>query len=89
MPPREVQRDMRNWLRMLAAILTGNLIYFAVLMKVLPPWLRHRPYHIDAGLLLDFILCVAIHVVLGKLVPDTPPGEAGGARGPHRPPDEG
>jgi len=80
---------MRNWLRMLAAILTGNLIYFALLMRVLPPWLRHRPYHIDAGLLLDFALCVAIHVLLGKLVRDTTPGSPGNAQpsGPGHPRD--
>jgi hypothetical protein len=80
---------MRNWLRMLAAILTGNLIYFALLMRVLPPWLRHRPYHIDAGLLLDFVLCVAIHVLLGKLVREEGTGQPPDAQspGPGRPAD--
>jgi hypothetical protein len=79
---------MRNWLRMLAAILTGNLIYFAVLMRVLPPWLRHHPYHIDAGLLLDFVLCVAIHLLLGRLGGNPTSGQPGNAQspGPGRPP---
>lgn len=62
---------------MLAAVLSGNLLYFAVLMPVLPAWLRHRPYHLDAGLVLDFVLCVAILALLGRLVPEPRPGGPG------------
>jgi hypothetical protein len=80
---------MRDWPRMLAAVLTGNLIYFALLMPRLPLWLRHRPYHIDAGLLLDFALCLAIHLLLGRYLRGSAakPGGAGPSGGGAQPPD--
>jgi hypothetical protein len=65
---------MRNWLRALASVLSGNLIYFLVLMPVLPEALRHRPLAWDLGLLLDFGICLVIHVALGRLMR---PGAAG------------
>ncbi len=63
---------MRRWLLMLAGVLSGNLIYFVLLVPELPPGLRHRPYHIDAGLLLDFVLCLAIYLLLGKVFRERP-----------------
>lgn len=71
---------MRNWLRALAAVLLGNLIYFAALMRVLPPWLRHVPFRIDAGLLLDFVLCAAIYLLLGRFMQEAPPAGQRDAR---------
>ena len=66
---------MRNWPRALAAVLAGNLIYFVLLMRALPAWLRHSPFRIDAGLLLDFVLCAAIYLLLGRFVRERSGGE--------------
>jgi hypothetical protein len=51
-------------LRALVAVLAGNAVYFALLLRRLPTWLRHRPFTLDAGLALDFLICVAIFIVL-------------------------
>jgi hypothetical protein len=59
----------RRFLRSFAAVVAGNAIYFAVLLPYLPPWLRHRPMGMDAGLLLDFIICVVLYVGLGRVLP--------------------
>jgi hypothetical protein len=60
----------RRFLRSLAAVVAGNAIYFAVLLPYLPPWLRHQPRGIDAGLLLDFLICVVLYVSLAKVLPE-------------------
>jgi len=60
----------RHFLRSFAAVVAGNALYFAVLLPYLPPWLRHRRMGIDAGLLLDFIICVVLYIGLGRLLPD-------------------
>jgi hypothetical protein len=54
----------RRWIEYLAAILAGNGIYFLVLLPDLPPWLRHRPSRLDAGLVLAFLCCVAVYAVI-------------------------
>ena len=59
----------RRFLRSFAAVVAGNAIYFAALLPYLPPWLRHRPMGFDAGLLLDFIICVMLYIGLGRLLP--------------------
>jgi len=59
----------RRFLRSFAAVVTGNAIYFVVLLPYLPPWLRHRPMGMDAGLLLDFIICVVLYIGLGRVLP--------------------
>ncbi len=56
-------------LRAAAAVLAGNAIYFVLLLRRLPAWLRHRPFTLDAGLALDFLICAAIFLALG-LVPN-------------------
>lgn len=55
---------LRRWIEYLAAILAGNAIYFWVLFPALPRWLQHQPYALDAGLLLDFLLCVTVYIVI-------------------------
>lgn len=73
---------MRNWLRALAAVVSGNLLYFFVLMPVLPELLRHRPLRWDLGLLLDFVICAVIYRALGRLMrprADGPPSGGGDA----------
>lgn len=62
----------RRLLRALAAVVAGNAIYYAGLLPHLPAWLRHRPFAIDAGLLLDFLICLALYVSLGRILPDRP-----------------
>jgi hypothetical protein len=52
-------------MRMLLAILAGNLVYFLA-QPVLPDFLGHEVYKIDPGLILDFVICVGIYLLLRK-----------------------
>jgi hypothetical protein len=52
---------LRRWIEYFIAILVGNGIYFLVLYPALPPLLQHQPFRFDAGLVLDFLLCVAVY----------------------------
>jgi hypothetical protein len=56
-------------LRALAAVLSGNAVYFLVLAPRMPEWARHRPFALDLGLLLDFLVCTGIYVALGLIRP--------------------
>jgi hypothetical protein len=55
-------------LRALAAVLAGNALYFLLLWPRLPGWARHTPFALDAGLILDFVICGALYFALGLLV---------------------
>src|SRR5205823_13554976 len=57
------QTTIPNWMRMLLAVLLGNLVYFAT-ETAMPAVLRHDLYQVDAGLLVDFALCVGIYLLL-------------------------
>jgi len=57
----------RRLLAYLAAILLGNGVYFLLLEPYLPPELRHQPFRIDAGMLVDFALCVVAYLLLRPL----------------------
>jgi hypothetical protein len=65
---------LSNFQRSLAAVLLGNLIYFAVLMPILPAFARHgislRRPQIDLGLIIDFAICSVIYVLLGRFMPE-------------------
>jgi hypothetical protein len=52
-------------MRMLLAILAGNLVYFLV-EPVLPGFLAHDVYRVDPGLILDFAICAGIYLLLRK-----------------------
>jgi hypothetical protein len=52
-------------MRMLLAILLGNLIYFLA-EPILPESLTHGLYKVDAGLILDFAICAGIYLLLRK-----------------------
>lgn len=52
-----------RWLLALLAILAGNVIYL-LLLPVLPPAARHAPFRFDRGLAADFVLCVAMYLLL-------------------------
>ena len=56
---------IHNWMRMLLAILAGNLFYF-LLAPVLPDSLAHGVDRLDAGLILDFAICAGIYLLLRK-----------------------
>jgi len=63
-----------NFQRSLAAVLVGNLIYFALLMPILPSVARHaislnKP-QIDLGLVIDFVICSVLYVVFGRIWPE-------------------
>jgi hypothetical protein len=49
-----------NFLQALLAIILGNVVYFA-LIPSLPPVARHRPLHLDLGMVLDFWLCLVVY----------------------------
>jgi hypothetical protein len=55
-------------LRALAAVLAGNALYFLLLAPRLPRWAVHQPFEGDAGLLVDFLICLAIYLGLGRLM---------------------
>jgi len=49
-----------NFLQALLAIILGNVVYF-VLIPSLPVAARHRPFHIDLGMILDFWFCLVAY----------------------------
>jgi hypothetical protein len=49
-----------NFLQALLAIMLGNVMYF-VLIPSLPPAARHRPFHLDLGMILDFWFCLVAY----------------------------
>ena len=51
----------RRWGEALAAVLLGNVVYFAA-VPFLPQGLRHEPFQVDAGLAVDFAFCVLAYV---------------------------
>ena len=60
-----------NWRRLgarfLLAVLLGNAIYFRFLYPYLPEWAQHTPFRADPGILLDFLICVAIFILSGGI----------------------
>jgi hypothetical protein len=56
-----------RWVSALAAVVAGNALYFILLVPALPARLRHRPFALDAGLGLDFVICLALYLGLGRL----------------------
>lgn len=50
-----------NFAKSFVAVFTGNVIYFFLLMPILPRIGQHTPFHLDLGLLLDFWICLVIY----------------------------
>jgi hypothetical protein len=48
-----------NLLQALSAIILGNVAYFLLARSL--PLPRHRPFQLDAGLLIDFWFCVVAY----------------------------
>ena len=57
----------QSFIRSLVAVLAGNLIYFWLLMPVLPRSARHAPFRFDLGLLLDTWVCLVVYGLLELL----------------------
>ena len=53
-----------NFLKSLIAVVSGNAIYFFLLLPDLPRGARHRYLHFDLGLALDAWICLVIYGVL-------------------------
>ncbi|MCL4524178.1 MAG: hypothetical protein M1451_09740, partial [Acidobacteria bacterium] len=53
-----------NWRDALLAVLAGNVIYFLLVEPGLPERLRHHTFQIDAGLWIDFAVCVVVLAVI-------------------------
>jgi len=51
----------RRLIKQAIAVIGGNLLYFFVLMRHLPPAGRHRPDKLDLGLVVDFWVCVVVY----------------------------
>ena len=49
-----------NLVQALVAIVLGNVVYF-FLLPSLPSVARHRPTHIDLGMLIDFWFCLVAY----------------------------
>ncbi len=50
----------RQWGEYLLAILAGNILYLLIEPR-LPNALHHHLFRVDAGVLIDFVLCAAIY----------------------------
>jgi len=61
-------QTMKNTLRMLVAILLGNIIYFSVRASLPFPFVHER-YRVDPGLVLDLVLCLAVYGIIRWLRP--------------------
>ncbi len=51
---------LMNFLQALFAIILGNIVYF-LLMPSLPAVARHRPTHVDLGMVIDFWFCLVAY----------------------------
>jgi hypothetical protein len=54
-----VSKQAANFMHALAAVLAGNAAYF-LLARYLPPQARHQAFHIDLGMVLDFLMCLVV-----------------------------
>jgi hypothetical protein len=50
-----------RWFEYLVAILVGNAIYYLSLAPHLPDAFRHQGFQVDAGVVVDFFVCVAVY----------------------------
>ncbi len=53
-----------NLAKSFVAVISGNAIYFILLMPLLPPAARHTPYKLDLGLIVDFWVCLACYGIV-------------------------
>lgn len=55
------RRGAAAWVDIAGAVLVGNAIYFLLLSPHLPEEWRHQPFLLDRGVVLDFVLCLALY----------------------------
>jgi hypothetical protein len=61
MPRKFLGTTLTRWLEYLVAILIGNAIYYFSLVPHLPEGLQHQGFHIDLGMLVDFVVCASVY----------------------------
>ncbi|HLV96725.1 MAG TPA: hypothetical protein VKS44_16150 [Candidatus Acidoferrales bacterium] len=61
MPRQFLGATPRRWLEYLIAILLGNAIYYFSLVPHLPQSFHHQGFHVDLGMLLDFVICASVY----------------------------
>jgi ABC-type uncharacterized transport system permease subunit len=66
MHPRNVLSE--NFWKSLIAVVSGNLLYYFVLLPVLPFSARHRPFKLDLGLVVDVWVCLFIYGIVELFV---------------------
>jgi len=52
-----------RWIKSLLAVLLGNGLYFS-LAPHLPAAVRHRPFRLDLGVLVDLWFCLFVYGIL-------------------------
>lgn len=60
-----VSSDRMNWMKMLLAILLGNVIYLLI-APLMPNAFAHDIFQLDAGLLFDFGICAGLYFLIRK-----------------------
>jgi len=58
---------IKNWMKMLLAVLLGNVIYFLI-APGLPGFLAHDTFRIDVGLFVDMAICAVVYLVIRRIV---------------------
>ena len=58
---------IKNWMKMLLAVLLGNVIYLLI-APGLPDLLAHDTFRIDVGLFVDMAICAAVYLVIRRIV---------------------
>jgi hypothetical protein len=58
---------IKNWMKMLLAVLLGNVIYFLI-APGLPDFLAHNTFRVDPGLFVDMAICAVVYLVIRRIV---------------------
>ena len=58
--------DRERWIEYLIAIVIGNVVYFFLFEPLFPAAWQHEPFRVDRGLAADFLVCVAIFILLHR-----------------------
>jgi hypothetical protein len=58
---------IKNWMKMLLAVLLGNVIYFLIAPE-LPELLVHDTFRLDIGIFVDMAICGIVYLVISRIV---------------------
>ena len=61
-----MSNGVTNFVHALAAVLAGNVVYF-LLAKHLPLAVRHDPFRMDLGMVVDFSICLLVFGLIKSL----------------------